>query len=96
MTQEIEIRFALPINIDEISQAEIIIGYVNQSRKNSYDFVRTGKNAGVHIHMHKDKWVLFGSLLGARAHLETQITRHIARLDDIKEQWYKVVDGIIA
>lgn len=46
--------------------------------------------------MHKDKWVLFGSLLGARAHLETQITRHIARLDDIKEQWYKVVDGIIA
>ena len=33
MTQEIEIRFALPINIDEISQAGIIIGYVNRSRK---------------------------------------------------------------
>lgn len=88
------IMFAVPVNITSVSECEIIVGYIHKNNKNSYNFVRTGQYAGTHVHMHKDKWILFGNLLGVRAHIEKEVEKNMKRLEDIREQWYEVLDTL--
>lgn len=88
------IMFAVPVNIMSVSECEIIIGYIHKNNKRSWDFVRTGQYAGVHVHMHKDKWILFGSLLGVRGHIEKEVEKNMKRLELMREQWYEVLDTL--
>lgn len=88
------IMFAAPVNITNVSECEIVVGYINKNRKNSYDFVRVGQHANQHVHMHKDKWILFGSLLGVRAHIEKEIEKNMTRLEKVREQWYACLDAV--
>ncbi len=89
-----QIMFAVPINITNLDECEIIVGYIHKNNKKSWNFVRTGQYAGVHVHMHKDKWVLFGNLLGAKAHVEKEVEKNMRRLELMREQWYEVLDKL--
>ncbi len=88
------IMFAVPVNIMSVSECEIIIGYIHKKNKRTCDFVRTSPYARVHVHMHKDKWILFGSLLGVRGHIEKEVEKNMKRLELMREQWYEVLDTL--
>lgn len=75
MADKVIIMFAVKRDSLYPVSCEILTGYIFAQTKNSWDFMLTGNRAGQHKHLHKGKWVLFGSLLGAKAHLCSLIER---------------------
>lgn len=88
------IMFAVRTSMDigAHSELSIYVGYVQKSNKNSWDFIITGSRSGQHMHLHKDKWILFSSLLGARAHVKRLAEIEIARLEVVIDSFYDVIN----
>lgn len=81
MTNKMTIQFAVKANHHVDADNEILIGYIKKENKNSWAFFLTGKRAGQKKHLHKDKWILFGNLWGARAHLRKVLEDELYDLD---------------
>lgn len=66
--EPIQVQFAVPIKLDDLSlcEARVHVGFVFRSSKNSWTFQYAD---GSKRTMNKSKWVLHGSLLSARASL---------------------------
>lgn len=81
MTNKITIQFAVKANHHVDEDSEILIGYVKKNNKNSWLFYLSGTRSGERKHLNKTKWIIFGSLLGARAHLRKVLEDELYDLD---------------
>ncbi|MGL5904223.1 MAG: hypothetical protein ACRCZO_16190 [Cetobacterium sp.] len=80
----IQVQFAVPANLDDLTLAEarVHIGFVAKSFKNSWMFQYAD---GSRRTMNKSKWVLHGSLIGARASLRKLLeAKHAAAVEHVQ------------
>lgn len=81
MNNKMTIQFAVKANHHVDADNEILIGYIKRTNKSSWLFYLTGTRTGVRKNLNKDKWILFGGLLGARAHLRKVLEDELYDLD---------------
>lgn len=81
MINKMTIQFAVKANHHVDADNEILIGYIKRTNKSSWLFYLTGAKTGVRKNLNKDKWILFGGLLGARAHLRKVLEDELYDLD---------------
>lgn len=80
----VEVQFAVPANLDDLTLAEarVHIGFVAKHFKNSFLFQYAD---GSRRSMNKSKWVLHGSLIGARASLRALLlAKHAAAVEHVQ------------
>lgn len=92
--QKVVIQFAVKSTREVKAPSEIFVGFVKESSKNVWIFHLTGEKSRTIKHLHKDKWVLFNSLLGARAHLKSIIESDKAVLDMAALELQKKIDAL--
>lgn len=88
------IMFAVKSTRDTHGDFEIYSGYIHSQTKHAWKFMLTGSKAGQHKHFNKSKWVLFGNLLGARAHLKSLLEDELRELADRVLALQSKIDGL--
>lgn len=73
-SEPIQVQFAVPTDLEDLSlcEARVHIGFVAKTLKNSWRFQYAD---GTLRTMNKSRWVLHGSLIGARASLRKLLER---------------------
>ena len=92
--EKVTIQFAVKSTREVVAPSEIFTGFVKRSSKNVWVFHLTGEKSRTIKHLHKDKWVLFNSLLGARAHLKSILEAEKAILDLAASSLQEKIDSL--
>lgn len=80
----VQVRFAVPASLDELPlyEARVHVGFISKNFKNSVLFQYAD---GATRTMNKSKWVLYGSLIGARAALRNLLlAKHKAAVEHVQ------------
>lgn len=67
---------------------KIIPVMVIESVKGKWVCALTGDDAGKKRHFHKDSYILFDSLLGARGHIKSIVRHQINHFEKKIDEWY--------
>ena len=73
---------------------EIIPVLVIGSIKGQWRCELTGADAGVRRSFNKNNFILYDSLLGARAHLKSCVLREVARLEKEIDVWFDAAERV--
>lgn len=82
--EPVQVQFAVPANLDDLilAEARVHVGFIAKNFKNSVLFQYAD---GTRRSMNKSKWVLHGSLIGARASLRKLLeAKHKAAVDHVQ------------
>lgn len=82
--EPVQVQFAVPANLDELSlcDARVHVGFIARNFKNSFMFQYAD---GTTRSMNKSKWILHGSLIGARASLRKLLeAKHKAAVEQVQ------------
>ncbi|UJH95909.1 hypothetical protein [Pantoea phage Nafs113] len=92
MSKKRTVMFAVKLDITQMQDAKITPCHIHLSTKKEWIIYTLGEEGGRKIKLNKHKFIIFGSLLGANAHIVAAAEKHIERLEQVIDDWYDVAE----